>query len=539
MDSALVAQKKLIEAFSGVLQTTATRTTANDAVRLFETHISWVVVTGEFAYKFKKAVHFGFVDFSTLEARRFYCNEEVRLNRRLASDIYLCVVTIAGDPEHPVVDGPGEVLEHAVKMHAFAQESLWSYRVPQGLVSFGELEALASVMASFHRDAAVAPDDSEWGTPNSVARNGDETLVSLHPLIGNDSRQQLRALEAWEAQHRQRLDSMFRERKMHGMVRECHGDLHCGNLLTLGKRVEPFDCIEFNDSLRWIDVMNDLAFICMDLAFQRRADLAATLLNLYLEIGGDYAGLRVLRYYEVHRALVRAKVMLLHAAQQDDAQHAEEKRERGLAYLAFAARAIQPRRVALMITHGCSGSGKTRFARSAAELLEAVQVRSDVERKRLHGLSATDRAAADSAVYDAASTQKTYDRLLAIARTILESGRSAIVDAAFLQAKQRTPFQDLAAVLGVPFFIFFVHAPVEIMRQRILQRSMAELDASDAHAGILDHQLRTMEALSAQERTCEIAVDTRSGIDLAGAKILCAPVLKAVDIAHAGTIVGQ
>lgn len=503
------------------------------APELHETHISWVIVAGGFAYKLKKAVRFDFLDFSTLEARRFYCNEELRLNRRLAPDLYLDVVAISGDARHPDLNGSGTPIEYAVRMRAFAQDALWSYRIPHDLISAVEIDALAEEVSRFHRNAAVASPESPWGTLSLIVQASDETLKTLSQLAPDETTpQQLASLHVWEQSQRETLCEEFRRRKAEERVRECHGDLHGGNLLTLGNRVEAFDCIEFNDSLRWIDVMNDLAFICMDLAFQQHADHAAAMLNRYLEIGGDYAGLKVLRYYEVHRALVRAKVMLLLAAQQqkenkydDEALH---NRKAGLAYLAFATRHAQTRPVVLMITHGCSGSGKSSLAPHLVRLLGAVQVRSDVERKRMRGFGATDRGGADAGLYAAQATQGVYARLLQLARIILASGRHAIVDAAFLQAAQRKPFRELAAELGIPFFVFVVHAPPPVLRARVASRERAGRDASDAGIAILDRQLQSMEAVSGQERMQAIFVDTEAGIDAERTRALCAPVLAAL-----------
>lgn len=516
---ALTHQKKIIDSIVRAMEA------AGQEVSQFETHISRVLVAGEQALKFKKAVRLPFLDFSMLEARRYYCEQECRLNRRLAPELYLGVAPITGEPEHALVDGGGPAIEYAVRMRAFGQQALWSHRIAYGLLDAGEIDALASKLARFHIACAAAAADSALGEAATIAAAADETLADLADLAGgNEPRAQVAALRSWESEQRRALAPVFADRKAHGMIRECHGDLHAGNILTEDGRVEVFDCIEFSDSLRWIDVMNDLAFIHMDLAFQQRSALAARLLNRYLEITGDYAGLAVLRYYAVQRALVRSKVMLLRAGQLDAGAPDRAECERsGLAYLAFAQRCAQPRPATIMITHGYSGSGKTTFAREAAQLLGAVQVRSDVERKRMHGLGATSRA--EPALYEQTVTQATYERLLQLARRIVASGWPVIVDAAFLTAAQRKPFALLADTLGVPFFLFDVRAGEATMKQRILAREQADADASDAGIAVLVSQLRNDEPLNADEMRHAIAVDMESGIDSRRVATLCAPVL--------------
>lgn len=522
MDS-LADQKKLIDCLVQQLKAT------EGNVSQFETHISRVLVAGQHAYKFKKALRLPFLDFSTLQARHFYCQEECRLNRRLAPHIYLDTVSVTGDPAHPAIGGEGDVIEYAVRMHAFAQQALWSYRVRHGLLAANDIDDLAPKLAHFHLDAAIASKNAGWGTLQTIAATADETLAELaEQLHEHEARDRLAALQNWERAQRLNLADAVDARKAQGMVRECHGDLHCGNIVTTDWGVEVFDCIEFNDRLRWIDVMSDLAFVLMELRFRRRADLAARLLNQYLEITGDYPGLNVLRYYQVHRALVRAKVMLLRANQSDMcAQDREECQQSGLAYLAFAQRCSQHGSAAIMITHGYSGSGKTTFARDVVALLGAVQLRSDVERKRMHGLSATSRpgASSDIPLYAAETTRITYERLLALARAVAQAGWPVIVDAACLKRSQRTLFHALAIELGVPFFIFDIRASQASMKSRIVAREAADRDASDAGIHVLVQQLRHDEPLTAEEAVHTIMVDMEGDMDRQRAKEACLPVL--------------
>jgi hypothetical protein len=525
-DDALNAQRLLMQRLVLLLRK------ESPCVEVFETHISWVLVTQDFAYKFKKAVHFDFLDFSTLDARDFYCREELRLNRRLAPALYLGLTRITGSSEHPRIDAPGTPIEYAVRMHTFPQQALWSQRIAAYCIGAAEIDALATLIGQFHRAAAVAVPDSAWGAPDALKAVADETLAALAALVhAEDGIARLGKINAWQAVQQQALCRVFEQRKMEHMVRECHGDLHGANILTLDGRVQVFDCIEFNESLRWIDVINDIAFACMDLEFHGRHDLAARFLNRYLQMSGDYGGVAVLRYYQLHRALVRCKVTLLRARQlRQDGQDAAEQEARAGRYLACACAYVAPSPAAIMIMHGYSGSGKSTFATCVVELIGAIQLRSDVERKRLHGMAATQRAAAapDTDLYDPTVTRITYQRLLDLTRGLIESGKPVIVDAAFLRSGQRAPFRALARELGVPFFIFGMQAGEAAMRERIVAR--ADSDASDAGLDILAHQLAQHDPLATEEMRHAVAVDTGAGLEMAAVKKIIEPLLRAMRV---------
>lgn len=499
-------QRTLIASLARDLEKTSGR------VQMFETHISWILVARPYAYKIKKAVHFDFVDFSTLDARRFFCAEELRLNRRLAAELYLSTVPICGSPTQPVLDGSGTAIEFAVKMRAFEQSALWDYRIEQDLITRGEIDELAGMLARFHQTTAVATPDTPWGMPSLLQSIANENIAHVAAIEPGAHAKWLQ----WESAQQEALRGTFERRKHQGHIRECHGDLHSANIVTIDDRVAVFDCIEFNQSLRWIDVMNDIAFACMDLQFKGREDLAARLLNRYLEASGDYAGLAVLGYYQTHRALVRAKVAVLRAAQcAVDSAELRAAREQAKKYLDLAARGIQPARAALMITHGYAGSGKSTLAGKLVELLDAVQLRSDVERKRMHGLMPTSRAggAPESGLYDPDSTQATYEYLLRLARHILMAGKSLIVDAAFLKEAQRRMFAGLALELGVPFFILDIGARETTLQARIIARARHGRDPSDANLAVLEYQMAHHDALTKEEMRHVIAIDSEAGFE--------------------------
>lgn len=501
-------------------------------VQLFETHISWVMVVGELAYKFKKAVHFDFLDFSTLSARHFYCKEELRLNCRLAPDIYLDVVPVTGNIEKPAIDQPGVPIEYVVKMRAFDQQSLWTHRLKNELISIAEIDALAQKIAAFHKNVGTASVDSPWGAPKLIYTIADENFIQIAGLANaSPERRKIQELRHWEMLQREKLNKAFKQRKAQGFVRECHGDLHSENILTLNGKVEVFDCIEFNEGMRWIDVMNDIAFICMDMQFRGRHDLATRFINLYLEMTGDYEGLSVLRYYQVQRALVRCKVALLRTAQLTaGSQSADTLDEQGEQYLNFAVDCIQLASPALIITHGYSGSGKSTLAGSLIELFGAIRLRSDVERKRMHGLDAMSSAknVSEQGLYDPISTRRTYERLGTLARHVVESGYPVVVDATFLKREQRQLFAALATELGVPFFILDVHASKEIMRTRLASRAKLNQDPSDAGIDVLEYQLTHHDPLSDSEMKQTISINFEAEMDAAAIEMFCLPIARTI-----------
>jgi uncharacterized protein len=480
-------------------------------VTVLETHISYVLLTGQFAYKIKKAVNLGFLDYRTLSARRFFCEEELRLNRRLAPDVYLDVVAITGTVEAPSLGGEGPILDYAVRMREFPQEALATRALARGQLSARHIDVLATRVAAFHREAAAPPAGGAFGAPATILHLALQNFSQLRPLVRDPADlADLEALETWTSEHHAACAQAMARRHQQGFVRECHGDLHLGNIAVVDDAPLVFDCIEFNDEMRWIDVMNEIAFTTMDLHDRRRADLAYRFLNAYLEITGDYEGLGVLRFYLVYRAIVRAKVARMRASQlaPGDTANALYSEYHGHIRLAKAY-AERCRPAAIVITHGLAGSGKTTLSQALLELIGAVRIRSDVERKRLHALSPTDRnhAGIEAALYAPESTRRTYLRMATLARSAIAAGYVVIVDAGFLKRWQRNRFRELAAELGVAFVIVAAVADAATLRERVVRRLQEANDASDADVAVLEHQLLTRDPLTPDELSDTVVYD--------------------------------
>lgn len=488
---------------------------AVEHVELLQTHISCVLLAGDYAYKIKKPVNLGFLDFSTLAARRRYCEEELRLNRRTAPALYLDVIAIAGSETAPLLGGAGPAFEYALRMRRFPQDALLDHMARSGTLLPSHIDALARGLAAFHAQIARAGSSDAFGGPQHILAPALQNFEQMLPLAGAHADVALLArLRDWSAREHAALVPVFEARKRGGWVRECHGDLHLGNIALLDGVPTPFDAIEFNPDLRWIDVMNELAFLMMDLLDHRLPRLAFHLLNVYLEATGDYAGVRVLRFYLVYRALVRAKIACLRAHQPGIA--VPEKSETGHAYrrhLLLAERLSAAAHPALALMHGPSGSGKSTIAQELAEALGAVRLRSDVERKRLHGLDAQARSASGvhAGLYAPEASERTYARLAELARAALDARYPVIVDAAFLQRAKRERFASLARDAGAAFAIVSCKASVPTLRARVAARERAAQDPSEAGLDVLEHQLAQAEPLAESEAAHTLTFDAEHG----------------------------
>jgi aminoglycoside phosphotransferase family enzyme/predicted kinase len=481
-------------------------------LRMIETHISWVLLTGHYAYKVKKPVDFGFLDFSSLEKRRHYCAEELRLNRRFAPEIYLEVVEIRGSETMPHIGGQGEVVEYAIKMLEFPQRCLLSARAANGELDSETVDAIADSMADIHATSEPADPGSDFGSAAQVARWSDENLVHIAAAIPVEQLpNSFFELKRWYHENGALLDTV-EMRRTGGRVRDCHGDLHLGNMTMIDDRVRFFDCIEFNPELRWIDTASETAFVAMDLHARGYPGYCWRFLNRYFERSGDYEAVALLRYYFVYRALVRAKVEALRAGQQAEDGGAD-RFAAATAYIDLAAAWARGHRAGLILMHGLSGSGKSTVAAQLVERLGAIQIRSDIERKRVFGYAADDDSgsATGTGIYTPEATAATYDRLHDLAAEIVAADFTVIVDATLLKASQRQVFLDLEPALPIRRVIVDCEAPEAELRRRIVAR---EDDASEASLDVLEHQIRNRQPLGTRERAAATVVTVgEQGLD--------------------------
>jgi hypothetical protein len=471
-----------------------------------QTHISHILLAGAYAYKIKKPLNLGFLDFTSLERRKYYCEEELRLNGRLAPEIYLDCLPIGGEPANPILGGAaGAAFEYAVRMRRFPQDALLDRVLAAGQLEPRHLDALARRLAEFHRAIPAADPAAPFGAPERVRQPMLDDFTHTRPLLADPADLDvMTAVERWTLATSERLWPRLAERKAGGWIRECHGDLHLGNLiLAEDGHVVIFDCIEFNDDLRWIDVINDLAFLTMDLRFRGAGDFAQRLLDTYLEYSGDFAGAALLSYYQVYRAMVRAKINAIQASQQG-IPGPDRAAARALCrdYLRLALALTREPTPFLLITHGVSGSGKSRRTGQLLELFPgAIRIRSDVERKRLFGLGPLDdsSSALNGGIYTPDASARTYQRLRDLADGLLAAGHSVLVDATFVKRAHRQPFRELAARHGVPFILLDFTADPDTLRARVAARRARGDDAAEADVEVLERQFRYDEPPGADE----------------------------------------
>lgn len=473
------------------------------SVALAETHISWVFLTGKYAYKVKKPVKLPFLDFSTLRKRKYFCERELALNRRLAPQLYLGIVPIGGSPTAPRI-GKKPAFEYAVKMRQFAPEARLDHILAAGKLERTALLEFAAALARFHAKLPAEHADRDGRRVRTATLANLSTLAPYAPVEYRDG---LRNLQEWTQRELATLAGVFPERVASGALREGHGDLHLENLLLEKDTIVAYDALEFDPQLRTIDVQSEASFPAMDLIAHGRSDLAFAFLNRYLETSGDYAGIEVLRFYLVYRALIRAKVAAIKAAEDSKPPPGEALEP----YFGTAVSLTRPRQPLLVVTHGLSGSGKTVVTDELVARLPALRARSDVERKRLHGLAANART--DSGVgqglYGATASEATYAALGAIADRALRHDFDVIVDATFLNRRERALFQQIAAANGARFAILECVAAVGELRRRIAARAAAGRDASEADLAVLDYQLAAREPLAPWERRAAVRVDTQ------------------------------
>lgn len=470
--------------------------------RLLETHISWVVLLGPFAYKIKKPLNLGFLDYSNLALRKACCEEELRLNRRTAANLYLQVIAFSGSPTEPqlTVAGatdPADVFEYAVQMARFPQEQILSNLASQQQLDDRVIDALALAIANFHNHlAATVPPGFDCQA--RILAPARDNFQHLTQLLQDHQQPQLERLRAWTEASYQQASANLAQRYADGYIRECHGDLHLSNILFDGDQCLLFDAIEFNPQLYWIDTASDLAFTVMDMNVQLGAAAANRLLNEYLARSGDYGLLAVFNFYLAYRSMVRAKVHAIQSGQagNDAAAHQQHCQ----AYLAQTHRYSKPRPVGLILMCGFSGSGKTTVARRLAAATGFIHLRSDIERKRLHGLAPEASSRQQGLdIYTAQASSLTKARLLQLTRQIIGHGYGVIVDATFITADWRQSFLEIANQHSVTARIIHCQVSAPAAKARLAER---QGDASEASYNQFVSQQAAFEAF----RTSELAL---------------------------------
>ncbi|MBF3569415.1 bifunctional aminoglycoside phosphotransferase/ATP-binding protein [Burkholderia pseudomallei] len=499
---------------------------AGPIVRI-ETHLSVVYLVGRFAYKRLKPFDFGFANFTELAARRRACEAELALNRPLAAPIYLAAGPLVRRARGLRLFGAGAAVDHVVRMRRFDERMLFSRLLARGALDAADIDAAATRLAAYHLHAPRDIPRRAYGSARELRRQLDDMLAPLARALGAALPASLRA---WCVRRCDELAAHLDARRADGYVRACHGDLHLNNVVKRGRDALMFDCIDFDDALRWIDVINDLSFLLMDLHAHDRAALAHRLLNRWLDETGDFAGLAALPLYVAYRALVRALVATMRAG--GDAAARAARIERARRYVDVAAHAARARRPCLLLCHGYSGSGKSVASRALADVSGAIRLSSDSERKRARPFAAVDARPLPASAYTPQQIDAQYERLRALARDVLRAGYTALVDATFLSHARRARFFALARELGVPVYVLDFHASRACLERRVDARAAARDDRSDAGAAVLATQRASADPLDADERARTIGFDTDVPLATLRSAGYWRPVLDALDAAR-------
>lgn len=489
-----------------------------EPVQLIQTHASFVLLTGDYTYKIKKPVNFGFLDYSTLEKRQHFCNEELLLNRRTAPEIYLEVLPIVqiGDSfqfcSNLPATTPAEVaVEYALKMREFPQDSLLLSLLENGLLTEQIMADLGREVANFHSTAISNSYIRTFGEVSQIRAAIDNNyLISQKYIGGPQTQAQYQETkdytDAFFAEHQE----LFNLRIANNKIRECHGDMHLRNIALWQEKILLFDCIEFNEPFRFVDVMYDVAFTVMDLESRGRRDLGNAFLNTYIEQTGDWEGLQLLPLYLSRQAYVRAKVtsFMLDDAAISTAQKAEISHT-AAHYYKLAWEYTQPHRGKLTLMSGLSGSGKSTAARYLARRTGAIHIRSDAVRKHLGGIPLNESGGQD--LYSDEMTAQTYGRLLELGIILADRGWDVILDAKFDRQNWRTDAINQAQSHGLPLQIIYCTAPIEVLRERLQQRRG---DIADATAELLSSQQAAFEPFTELEQISVNIVDTLQDLEV-------------------------
>jgi hypothetical protein len=483
------------------------------SVQRIETHISWVILTDRYAYKIKKPLVLDFLDFGDLARRKFYCEEEVRLNKPWAPDIYLDVVAITGDGNEVRFGGDGVPVEYAVRMWRFDENLRLDRQLANAALTEDDMRELGQAVAARHLAAPVANARfRERYLQSTIAQIRDNFAV-LDGLTGAVT---LASLREWTEAELLANDATLGQRFDQGFVRDCHGDLHLANLVRMPGGIRSFDCIEFSEDLRRIDITCDVAFLAMDLVAKGRHDLAALFFNRYLECCGDYGGIALLDLYFVYRCLVRAKVAVIRSREcklHHDKLASLADADR---YCRIALRQTWKPAPLLIVMHGLSGSGKTWVSSRLMAALPAIRVRSDIERKRLFGLPEFERSdsGVGEGIYSRPASDGIYAHLFETAKLALDARHSVIIDATFLTREQRAAAFEFADYHGYSMCLVDVTAPDSLRRKRLNRRELSDIDASEAGVDVLDHQHRALEPFTSWERERSLSFENVDDADI-------------------------
>ncbi len=463
-------------------------------IRLEQTQMSFVFLTDNFAYKIKKPVNLGYLDYSSIEKRLHFCRKELELNQRLCGNAYLEVVNITRRKDGFSINGEGEIVDYAVKMRRLPAGRMMDTLLEDEGISENMISRLAQKIAAFHKSAASSDEINTFGSIDSINLNNDENFSQTKDYIGRTiSQKQFDLLAEYTRSFIRDNSNLFENRVKEGYIRDCHGDLHT-NHICFENGICIYDCIEFNDRFRYGDTGSEVAFLTMDLDHHGQANLSRSFVNEYISFSGDKKLKELLTFYKCYRAYVRGKVACFKL---DDPYITAEERAKALqdaiGYFDLAYAYVKLPKT-LFITTGLVGSGKSSLAQSLAKRLGLVYISSDITRKQLANIWIKERRfeGANTGIYSPEFSRKTYDTMFSKAKRALNEGGSVIMDASFIKAAEREKAKALAEETGARFFILECKLEEELTRQRLFQRQQ-QASVSDGRWDIYQMQKNIFE----------------------------------------------
>ncbi|MDJ0509162.1 MAG: AAA family ATPase [Crocosphaera sp.] len=465
-------------------------------IKVIQTHISVIFLTGDYAYKIKKPVDFGFLDYSNLEKRQYFLNQELVMNQKIAPDLYLEVLAITINNNQIKIGKEGKIIDYVLKMNQFPQDGLFINLFQAGKLEKYHLEALGKIVSDFHKKTRSNDYIRSFGNIEVIKQSIDENYERTEKYINiAQTKQQYNETKAFTDNYFKLKQEHFKKRQKEDKIRECHGDLHLKNICLWNNKIQLFDRIEFNEEFRYVDVMFDIAFTVMDLEARKRQDLSNIFLNTYLENTGDWHGLQVLPLYLSRQAYVRAKVMSILL---DDPNITEKDHNKAIQdaknYYHLAWQYTQKNQGKIILMSGLSGSGKTTIAKYLAQHINAILIRSDALRKHLANIPLNQTG--NDALYTTAMNEKTYSNLIELGKMVAKQGFTVILDAKFDRHIWREPLIKIAQIDKIPLTILSCYAPLKLLSDRLSQRIG---DISDATASLLQQQQENYEDFNEEE----------------------------------------
>jgi hypothetical protein len=491
-----------------------------ESVDVLQTHISFIALTGKYAYKIKKPVNFGFLDFSTLDKRKFYCEEEIRLNRRLCPDIYLNVVSLTKKNDNIELDGSGQVVDYAVKMKEFPQEHIMTKLLKQGKINEKIIDNICDILVDFYNSGEQSKEIEQYGSIESVKKNTDEnfeqTKTVVNVTIPKDTYDYIKNVADVFFHHKK---DVLEKRVEEGKIHDCHGDLHSGNIVISDGNIYIFDCIEFNKRFRYCDVASDMGFLAMDLDFLNHPFLSSYLIEQYVEKSGDKSIFDVLNFYKCYRAYVRGKVIgfklddlnIDEKEKQEIVETAKKYFDLSHYYASLFSLDLQINKPLLFIVSGLTGTGKSTIALKLAIDYHAHRISTDIFRKELAGIDKFERHhdAIDTGLYSPEKIDYTYEKVMKKAASLLKKGENVVLDGTFQKEKYRDMARKIAKENNALFIPIQCTCPDDVAKGWLEER-LKKKTASDGRWEVYLSQKKTFEPFTSEEAPVKIDTSKES-----------------------------